>query len=215
MSVNTFLFHAFHGGYTGGVCVVQAKTREEAIEHVIQKFGDQLKEQKIHQRIRKEIDQAYYAVFPEKKFYFDKSETSETAVTAKIAVEFENPTQDWQRVWNSCLPFPEEDPFIQGRVIQKKLYDSLPDFENHIAFGTWTEGGMIEEDEEEADKPCKDCTCEWEHTHQLCDPLGTNFTAHDKAFLREVRKELESCTFKNGNCVRLYEGFVVLQGGGT
>ena len=192
-SMTTFLFNAFHGGYTGGVCVVQANTREEAIELVATKFRKQLVSRKITASVTKRINEAYHEVFPEKDY-----NTGNTPV-GKEAKRFKNPTEEWQRLWNRLLPFPKEDPWIGGRVIYEKLVETLPDPEEHICFGTWTEGGRIQDVENDPNK--------W---YGPCD-LDEN----DEAFILEVRKELEECTFKNGRCVRLNPGFVVLQGGGT
>ena len=194
--MSTFLFRAFHGGYTGGVCVVQANSRDEAIEHVVTKFRKHLEVQRVWEKVRERIRKAYYDVFPEKDY--------RTGVTpiAKQAERFEKPTEEWQYMWNRLFPFPKEDPWIGGRVIYEKLMETLPDPENHISFGTWTEGGRIRANNDSEDED--DEIAHQQHQHQI-----------DENFVNEVRKELEGCTLKNGRCVKLDSGFVVLQGGGT
>lgn len=157
--MNTFLFRAFHGSYTGGVCVIQAQTREDAIQLVLKKITENERVRKNYESIKQRIDEAYDAVF-------EKNPDAER-VAAK---RFEDPIEEWQNVWNDLVPFPKEDPWIGGRVIRKKLYDTLPDNADHISFGTWTEGwGNSKTDDEEDEF---------------------------KSFIDRARNELESCTLK-------------------
>lgn len=190
--LQTYLFRAFHGGYTGGVCVAQGKNIEDAIDNVILRLNEGRLWSIACDHMRREIDQAYYAVFPKK----DCFESEKSQVQGVKAERFENPKEEWQKRWNTMLPFPEKDMWLGGKgyVIYQELIDTLPYPTTHISFGTW--------------KP-------WDDGDWTCERCDEHCDAHCAGFRKSVRKELESCTFQNGRLILLEAGFVVLQGGGT